>query len=146
MNLKAASLLGLGIALAGVIYLVNKNYLISKNPIAIAIQLPSIALMIWARITFGMRSFHATANATKGGLVTHGPYHWLRHPIYASLIYFFSSCIIAFPFIQTIGAVCLIILGLYIRMMLEEKFLVIEYGDTYLNYCKKAKRIVPFIF
>ena len=145
MTKKFTSLIGLAIALAGVFFLVEKKYILSKNPIAIIIQIFSIALMIWARITFGMRSFHAAANTTKGELVTNGPYRWFRHPIYASLIYFFVASIIAFPLIETIGAVILIIAGLMMRMLLEEKFLLAAY-DGYAAYCTRTKRIIPFIF
>ncbi|MEO8821729.1 MAG: isoprenylcysteine carboxylmethyltransferase family protein [Ginsengibacter sp.] len=146
MNIKTASLLGLVFALTGVFYLYDKNLLFSKNIVVIIIQILALALMIWARMTFGFRSFHATANTTKGGLVTNGPYHWLRHPIYASLIYFFWSCIIAFPFKETIFAVLLITIGLLIRMFLEEKSLIDSYKQEYLDYSKKTKRIIPFIF
>jgi protein-S-isoprenylcysteine O-methyltransferase Ste14 len=34
-----------------------------------------------ARVTFGGRSFHVGANPTEGGLVTKGPYRFVRHPI-----------------------------------------------------------------
>ena len=146
MSIKIASLLGLVLAILGVFYLYGKNLLFSKNIVVIIIQILAVGLMIWARMTFGFRSFHATANTTKGGLVTNGPYHWLRHPIYASLIYFFWSCIIAFPFKETIFAVLLITIGLLIRMFLEEKSLIDSYKQAYLDYTKKTKRIIPFIF
>jgi protein-S-isoprenylcysteine O-methyltransferase Ste14 len=100
--------------------------------------------MIWARLTFGVRSFNATANATTGKLVTNGPYHFLRHPIYAALIYFFIASIISFPFIETIGAVALIFVGLFVRMILEEKSLLLAYDD-YAAYSKQTKRIIPFV-
>src|SRR6185295_7965031 len=109
MTLKIGSLVAFGFAVLGIIFLWEKNYIFSKNPITIVIQLCSAGLMIWARITFGLRSFHATANTTKGGLVTSGPYRWFRHPIYAAIIYFFAACIISFPVIEVIGAVSLII-------------------------------------
>jgi protein-S-isoprenylcysteine O-methyltransferase Ste14 len=101
--------------------------------------------MLWARVTFGIRSFNASANTTKGKLVTNGPYRWFRHPIYASLIYFFIGSLIAYPKIDVIVAVCVIIAGLYVRMLLEEKFLSETYID-YPAYRKKTKRIIPFIF
>ena len=101
--------------------------------------------MIWARITFGLRSFHATANTTKGKLVTNGPYRWLRHPIYASLIYFFGASVISYPFIETIAAVILISGGLITRMLLEEKFLLEAY-EEYAEYSTCTRRIIPFIF
>lgn len=145
MNLKIASLIAFGVAIIGILYLYEKKYIFSGNPISIVIQVCAVALMIWARLTFGVRSFNASANATKGKLVTNGPYRWFRHPIYASLIYFFIASIISFPFIDTIGAVLLIIAGLVVRMLLEEKSLFMAYAD-YPEYCKKTKRIIPFVF
>ena len=145
MTLKIVSLIALGFAILGVLFLFERNYIFSKNPITIIIQLCSAGLMIWARITFGHRSFHPTANTTKGELVTNGPYNWLRHPIYASIIYFFGACIISYPFIETIAAVILIGGGLFVRMLLEEKFLVVAYKD-YTAYSKRTKRIIPFLF
>jgi protein-S-isoprenylcysteine O-methyltransferase Ste14 len=145
MIFKIGSIAALGFTFIGALFLLDKNYIFSKNPITIIIQLCSAALMVWARITFGLRSFHAAANTTKGILVTHGPYYWLRHPIYASLIYFFAACIISYPFIETIAAVILIIGGLFVRMFLEEKFLVVNYKE-YAAYSKHTKRIIPFVY
>lgn len=145
MNLKVVSLIAFGVAIIGVFYLLDKNYIFSKNPISIIIQVCAVALMIWARLTFGVRSFNASANATTGKLVTNGPYHFLRHPIYAAIIYFFIASIIAFPFIDTIGAVALIVAGLFVRMILEEKSLLVAYDD-YAAYSKQTKRIIPFVF
>lgn len=65
----------------GLAALVVKNAVVSGNPAVILFQLAAIALMVWARVTFGRRSFHATANPTEGVLVTTGPYRFIRHPI-----------------------------------------------------------------
>jgi len=96
-TIKRASLIAFSITLVGFFFLVKKHLIISNNPIAITIQVSSVIFMIWARITFGQRSFHAGANSTKGELVTNGPYKWLRHPIYASVIYFLLSLYYCFP-------------------------------------------------
>ena len=143
--LKIGSIIALGIALVGVLYLFKEKYIFSTNPITILIQIVSIFIMIWARYTFGFRSFHAAANSTKGKLITTGPYHFLRHPIYASLIYFFWASVISYPFIETTVAVICISAGLFIRMILEEKFLVVAYDD-YAAYSKRTKRIIPYLF
>lgn len=145
MNLKIGSFIAFGIALVGLVYLVNENYILSLNPIAIVLQLSSIAFMIWARITFGLRSFHFTANTTKGELVTTGPYRWLRHPIYAAVIYFSLASVISYPYLDTIIAFVLISGGLFVRMLLEEKSLLLTY-DNYAEYSKHTKRIIPYIF
>jgi protein-S-isoprenylcysteine O-methyltransferase Ste14 len=145
MALKTASLLAFGIAVLGLVYLIEQNHIFSKNPITIVIQICSFSFMIWARITFGLRSFHATANTTKGALVTTGPYRILRHPIYAAVIYFSWACVIAYPFLDTICAVVVISGGLFVRMLLEEKSLLVTY-DNYAEYSRHTKRIIPYLF
>ncbi|MEO6869203.1 MAG: methyltransferase [Ginsengibacter sp.] len=145
MTLKIFSFLGYVLAVAGAFYLYTEHLIFSKNIFEIIIQGLSVVLMIWARITFGIRSFHATANVTKGQLVTTGPYHFLRHPIYAAIIYFFWACLIPFPFMKTFLAVLLITAGLLVRIFFEEKCLIETYHQQYIEYSKHAKRIIPFI-
>jgi protein-S-isoprenylcysteine O-methyltransferase Ste14 len=142
---KIASIAALALALCGVYYMLENQYILSTNPITISIQVLAAGLMIWARITFGVRSFHAAANPTEGKLVTNGPYRWFRHPIYASLIYFFWACVIAFPCRESLAAVSVITAGLFIRMLLEEQFLMLRYPE-YGEYCKRTGRIIPVLF
>ena len=100
--------------------------------------------MLWARATFGLRSFHATANTTKGGLVTTGPYRYWRHPIYASIIYFVWAGQVEQPTILSILPALSVTTGLVTRMVLEEQFLVTAYPE-YFEYMRRAKRLVPFV-
>lgn len=143
--IKIGSLIAFGISLIGFFFLVKKQLIISTNPVSISIQVCAFAIMIWARITFGMRSFHAAANSTKGELVTNGPYKLLRHPIYASIIYFFLASIIAFPTIETCMGVFAIVGGTYARMIFEEISLKETYKE-YESYSQQAKRIIPYLF
>ncbi|WP_372770480.1 isoprenylcysteine carboxylmethyltransferase family protein [Lutibacter sp.] len=145
MILKLSSLIAFGVAIIGLLFLVHHQHIISDNPVVIIIQISSFGLMIWARIIFGARSFHATANTTKGKLVTNGPYKYFRHPIYAAVIFLFSASLIAFPFKETVVGVFLIIAGLFVRLLLEEKSLNETY-EEYESYSKRTKRLIPFIF
>ena len=143
--LKITSIIAFALTVVGLLFLVYNKSIISENLIAITIQILSIVLMIWARITFGFKSFHAPANTYNKKLVTDEPYKWLRHPIYAAVIYFFLACIIAFPNIKTIIAVLLIVASTIVRMLLEEKSLF-ENFEAYGTYYKRTKRFIPFIF
>lgn len=142
---KIGSVLGFGIAVLGLAFLIYNDNIISKNPAIIIVQILSFCLMIWARIIFKSRSFRLTANPTKGGLVTRGPYKWFRHPIYAAVIYFSVACLIAFPKIETLIALILITGGLFTRMLLEEKELNKTFPE-YVEYSKRAKRLIPFVY
>jgi len=142
---KSGSFLGYGMAVAGLFYLVINNYIISENPVIISIQVLSFGLMVWARMTLKSRSFHLTASPTEGKLVTNGPYRWLRHPIYAAIIYFSWACLAGFPNIEALIAVLFIDVGLFIRILLEEKELKKAYTE-YAEYSKRAKRLIPYVF
>src|SRR5690242_21960372 len=96
MNWKWLSFAALAGLVACIVGLFLNNYAIfGTGPMTITIQVIAALLMVWARLTFGIRSFHGTANPTAGGLVTTGPYRYIRHPIYAAILYFFCSGIAA---------------------------------------------------
>src|SRR5712675_1201973 len=86
--LKALSLIGYVGMVGGLLGLLLTRTLFSSSPIVIALQVLALLLFLWARITFGRRSFHVVADPTAGGLVTDGPYRYIRHPIYAAICLF----------------------------------------------------------
>ena len=88
MNLKRASLVATTVLVGAIATLLFRHALFANRPATIAAQVVAGSLLLWARLTFGIRSFHGGANPTEGGLVTTGPYRWLRHPIYASFLLF----------------------------------------------------------
>ena len=141
---NALSLCSYVAAALSVIWLFLIEQLFASSPLLIAIQISSVLLMAWARITFGLRSFHAAARPTDGGLVTEGPYRYWRHPIYASAIYFVWAGQFDAPTILAVSLAGVATLGLLSRMLLEEKFLVATYPE-YSQYMRRAKRLVPFV-
>ena len=66
MNWKAASLLALAGLMICLFLLLATRSLFANGPVTIAIQTAAALLMLWARVTFGIRSFHAAANPTEG--------------------------------------------------------------------------------
>ena len=100
--------------------------------------------MIWARLTFGRRSFHASANPTAGGLVTSGPYAYLRHPIYAAALYFTWAAVLDYRTPPAVLAGGLVTMGAVLRMYAEESLLVTMYPD-YQAYKARTARIMPYL-
>ena len=145
MNLKQRSIAGFFIAVLALIILILRESIIAKGLYAILIQILAVILMIWARVKFGFRSFHAAADPTEGGLITTGPYHYLRHPIYAAIIYFIWAGIFSHfsPLNILVGLIATA--GLLVRIFAEER-LVIEKYPEYSGYALRTKRIIPFIF
>ncbi len=145
MNAKA-SVLGFLAAVAGLVALVSRGELFSPNPFVISVQVLALLFMIWARITFGMRSFHAAANTTEGALITRGPYGIVRNPIYSSMTLFAWAGIAAHLNLVSAALGLLILAGMLVRIFAEERALRAEYRDAYEAYCGRVKRLVPGLF
>jgi protein-S-isoprenylcysteine O-methyltransferase Ste14 len=101
--------------------------------------------MIWARLTFGRRSFHATATPTDGGLVTTGPYRFIRHPIYSSVCLFAWASCVGHPSALSVALATFVSLGAAIRIAAEETLLRARYPE-YEAYANRTRRLVPFLF
>jgi len=125
--------------------LVIRGAFLSLPPLALMVEAGAVALMVWARLTFGQRSFHAAANPTAGGLVTNGPYRFIRHPIYTAVCLFgWTGIVLHWSSINVLlGA--LLFAGAVGRMLCEER-LIIEVYPEYRAYSQATKRMVPYIF
>jgi protein-S-isoprenylcysteine O-methyltransferase Ste14 len=143
--LRNISFVAFGFAALGLALLASMKSLFSSDPVGIVVQVLAVGLMLWARITFGRRSYHAGANPTQGGLVTSGPYRFIRHPIYAAVTYFAWAGALSHPSKVTIAVAIIITLSLLMRMLLEEQLVIVAYPE-YKEYSKKVKRLIPFLF
>jgi protein-S-isoprenylcysteine O-methyltransferase Ste14 len=144
MNWKILSLLALVVLLASVVWLVLIHSMFGAGPITITIQVLAALLMLWARLTFGVRSFHATANPTAGGLVRSGPYKYIRHPIYAAVLYFIWAGIGVHLSWASAAAGLLATAMTVLRMVAEEKLIVLTYPE-YAEYARTTARVIPFV-
>lgn len=143
--LKFLSIVGLIVMATGLIGLLKIGVLFSSQPVTIALQVFAVALFIWARVTFGRRSFHAAANPTEGGLVTSGPYRYIRHPIYTAACLFGWASIITHLSLVAVACGVLMFLGSLTRMLAEER-LVQERYPQYVEYSRRTKRMLPGVF
>jgi protein-S-isoprenylcysteine O-methyltransferase Ste14 len=144
MSPKVLSVAAFLVLVAVLVYLFYTGQLFG-GPVATAVQVTAFLLMVWARITFGRRSFHAAANPTEGGLVTTGPYRFVRHPIYAAVLLFFAAAIAAHPSWITAGLGLVAFGALLVRMVSEETLVVQQYPE-YAEYARRTKRVIPGIF
>src|SRR4051794_8885325 len=139
------SILGFAVAVLAIAWMAMRGVVFCAEPAGIFVQVLAAALMGWARITFGRRSFHAAANQTAGGLVSHGPYRYWRHPIYAAILYFVWAAVACHheKTVAWVGGV-VITLGLALRMAMEERLLGREMPG-YSEYAARTKRVIPFV-
>jgi protein-S-isoprenylcysteine O-methyltransferase Ste14 len=143
--LPAISLIATLIAVAALIYQLLHGGVLPNSPITIAMEAAAIALMIWARVTFGMRSFHAAADPSEGGLVTAGPYRLIRHPIYTAASLFIWGAALAHWSWQSALVASVVTLAMLVRIFSEEQLLKARYPE-YRDYMRRTSRMVPWLF
>lgn len=143
--MRLLSILGYLLMVAGLAGLLATHSLFSSSRVVLGLQAIAVALMLWARITFGRRSFHAAADPTEGGLVTTGPYRFIRHPIYTAVVLFTFAGAFARPSLLATGCACAIFLGALARIVLEERLLIARYPE-YAGYAARTRRMLPYVF
>jgi protein-S-isoprenylcysteine O-methyltransferase Ste14 len=138
------SILATAVLIAAAAALVFRGALLGTGPISTSLQLLGLALMVWARLTFGLRSFHYAANPTQGELVTKGPYRYVRNPIYAAawLIIWTGVAVHWSPTNAVLAAVVAVMLT--VRIACEEALLRGAYPE-YADYATKTARLIPFV-
>ena len=143
--LKHLSVAAFVVMVLGIVALYRVHALFARHAAAIGVQAGAMLLMIAARLAFGRRSFHAAATPTAGGLVTTGPYGYIRHPIYAAVIYFAWAGALDNFSPAAVAAAAAITAGAFVRLLSEERLLLERYPD-YRGYMIRVRRIVPFVY
>jgi len=77
--------------------------------------------------------------------VSRGPYKYIRHPMYSTLIISMLCLVINYFTIIRLIAYLILITALFIKMYLEENILSKEF-EGYKEYILRTKRIIPFIY
>jgi protein-S-isoprenylcysteine O-methyltransferase Ste14 len=143
--LKSLSILGYVGMVSGLLGLAVMRGLFSSSPFVILPQVAAVLLLVWARVVFGRRSFHAVANPTAGGLVTCGPYRYIRHPIYTSVC-LFAGAAIAGHFSWQAGISGGVVLGgTLLRIRCEEILVTARYPE-YTQYAAGTWRMIPYVY
>lgn len=85
--------------------------------------------------------------AQKNSLKTTGLYGIVRHPSYLAEVIAFIGIAIAFnhPVSSTMAILFPTIAFLY-RINNEEKVLLLHYGEEYIEYSRKTKKLIPFVY
>ena len=143
--LKTLSIVGYTGMIGGLLGLLASRTLFSSSVLVISLQVSAFVLFLCARITFGRRSYHVVADPTAGGLVTGGPYRYIRHPIYASFCLFTSAGAVA-HWTWSAGLFGALVLGSAILRIFCEESLVARRYPEYAQYSATTWRMLPYVY
>lgn len=112
----------------------------------VAVMILGIALRQWSIAVLG-RFFSGAVGVQAGQkVVDKGPYRLVRHPSYTGALLILVGLGLA---LQSWGAILAIVslfgVAFSYRMSVEEKVLISQLGDEYIQYTKRTKRLIPYV-
>ncbi|MBN1644962.1 isoprenylcysteine carboxylmethyltransferase family protein [Candidatus Woesearchaeota archaeon] len=140
-----AFFLCLGLIIAEFIMFLPETGII--NYIGAVIVLIAGLIRIWSRSVLHKFFTLQVLIQEKHELIRIGPYHFIRHPGYLSLLLFLLGLGIAFS--SKFGLALLIILfvpSLVYRIVKEEELMLAKFGKDYIYYINSTKRLIPFVY
>ena len=113
--------------------------------IGAAVWAVGLALAVWARLYIGRNWGMPMTQKENPDLVTTGPYHAIRHPIYTGIILGLLGTALATSLYLLIAAVFLAGYFVYSAVS-EERFMTERFPDAYPEYKAHSKMLIPFVF
>ncbi len=103
-------------------------------------------IALWAFLAMGLGNIRAFPEIPQHGrLVVHGPYRWVRHPMYTSVLVITLAWMMEYPFPFRMMLWGGLVVTLWIKLRYEES-LLIERFPEYNNYRRQTKRLIPFVW
>ena len=125
------------------------NHGLNTDPWRAGIGLVLFALglgfAIWARTHIGRNWGTPMTQRDEPELVTTGPYHLVRHPIYSSILIAGIGTAVALDWLW-LTAVALAGVYLVYSASVEERYMTQQFPGSYPIYKRSTKMLVPFIF
>jgi protein-S-isoprenylcysteine O-methyltransferase Ste14 len=144
---------GIRVAVILIVLLLLRSHALGRaNPanslwlqgLGLALFLSGLAVAIWARVYLGRNWGMPMTEKVDPDLVTTGPYRRIRHPIYSGIILAAIGTTIA---VSVYWLVAVLLLGAYFvfSAFMEERFMVTRFPDSYPQYKRSTKMLIPFI-
>ena len=79
-------------------------------------------------------------------LQTEGLHSYTRHPLYFGTLLFIWSLFLFFPSLNNLISCCLISVYTITGIHIEERKLIMEFGECYKAYTRKVPMLMPRVF
>jgi len=148
-NLFGSGPLGIVIIILLVIFLLKIEEMLNLKKVVINyyLILCIIVLMVVGLIVTLFSFISLPASKRGKQLVVHGPYKYVRHPIYSAVIFLFYP-MIALLLKSWLVLVSIILVYLIFKIVIkyEEKHLIEIFEKEYEDYMEKVPQFVPRLF
>ncbi|MHC1724404.1 MAG: isoprenylcysteine carboxylmethyltransferase family protein [Aminipila sp.] len=115
--------------------------------IGMALFVSGFLIRIHSILTLGQFFTYSMAIVENHKIVDTGLYKFLRHPGYlGQLIIFLGISISISNWLSILAMMIPVILGYAYRITVEERFMVKQFGNYYLDYQTRTNKLIPFVY
>jgi protein-S-isoprenylcysteine O-methyltransferase Ste14 len=101
------------------------------------------ALLFWTFNSLGRNLTDTVVTRREHTLVTHGPYHWVRHPFYdVVFLWILSMSLLIANWLMALLGFSVFAM-MVVRTRIEEKKLIERFGDEYRAYASRTGQFLP---
>ncbi len=105
-----------------------------------------LALAVWARASIGSNWSGSVDFKKDHKLVVHGPYSYVRHPIYTAIILMLLATALYMGSLGSLLGLVPCFISFWIKLTKEEKLMIRHFPREYPQYRGRVKALVPFVF
>lgn len=116
-----------------------------REALGLALFALGLGFAVWARVHIGRNWGLPMTRKDEPALVTSGPYHLVRHPIYSGLL---AAGVGTAVSLGPVWLPVVVLAGIYFvySATVEERYLAERLPDAYPAYRRSTKMLVPFVF
>jgi protein-S-isoprenylcysteine O-methyltransferase Ste14 len=119
---------------------------LAKGIVLLSIEFLGFGLAFWAIQSMRPSKINISPKPLEDAqLITSGPYHFIRHPMYTSILVATLPLAISHWDVYRFSFLMLLYLNLLAKMLFEESLLKSFFSD-YKQYAAKTYRVIPFVF
>lgn len=115
--------------------------------VGVVLTVTGLMIRIHSILTLKQYFTYSVAKVDDHQLVETGLYKVIRHPGYLGQVMIFVGISISLSnWLSVLLMMIPITIGYIYRIKVEERFMLEQLGEDYLNYQKRTKRIIPMIY
>jgi protein-S-isoprenylcysteine O-methyltransferase Ste14 len=111
-----------------------------------AMTIAGLLFSVWARFVLGRNWSGFVTLKQDHQLVTTGPYRFVRHPLYTGFLTAVLGTAITVGTGDSLVGFVIVLVGYLVKLAREEKLMIEQFGEQYVQYKKQVATLVPYIF
>ena len=135
-----------GLQFASIVIILMTGAWFSSHWLGLLAQLMGVMLGLWAVHTMHLGRFNIVPDPRDdSSLVERGPYRWIRHPMYASILWVMLPMVASDASVQRLAWLLVLVLTLLLKLHYEEYLLCRRFSD-YPDYQQRSHKLLPWVF